>query len=164
MSIRKKVAVIVTNSTRVCTQCNEEKQVSEYRSRGGSLSHLLKSHCNKCLYKNHRNWVENNPDKVATYREKDSWTLAKRVARYGLSPEEFINKYDEQGKLCGICKEEMDLVDSAIDHNHSTGSFRGILCKQCNRALGMFKDNEVLLNNAIKYLRKNGSYALERQG
>lgn len=163
MSIRKKAEDIVTNLAKVCTQCQTEKQLSEYRSRGGSMSHLLKSRCNTCLYKNHRDWIEKNPDRVAKYREKDSWTLAKRVARYNLSPEEFINKYDEQNKMCGICKEEIDLVDSAIDHNHSTGSFRGILCKQCNRALGMFKDNETLLSNAIEYLKKNGSYALDRQ-
>jgi len=153
--------VIVINQTKVCTTCKQDKPLTEYRSRGGKLSHLLKSPCNTCLYKSHREWVEKNPDKVSTYREKDSWTLAKRVARHNLTPEEFINKYNEQNKCCGICKSEIDLVNSAIDHNHNTESFRGVLCKQCNRALGMFKDDKVILSNAIEYLTKNGSYAME---
>jgi hypothetical protein len=39
------------------------------------------------------------------------------------------------------------------DHNHATGLFRGTLCFICNMAIGMFKDDEVLLNKAIDYLR-----------
>ncbi len=42
----------------------------------------------------------------------------------------------------------------AIDHCHTTGELRGMLCDFCNTALGKFKDSEELLINAIKYLRK----------
>jgi hypothetical protein len=49
-------------------------------------------------------------------------------------------------------------MDSAIDHNHDTGEFRGVLCRQCNRALGMFKDSSTILRNAVEYLEAFGSY------
>ena len=150
----------MTNLTKKCTKCGESKPIADYRSRGGKMAHLLKSPCNTCLFKAHKEWVSKNPDRVSEYREKDPWTLAKRVRRYDLTPEEFVNKYDEQNGFCGICKKEISLLDSAIDHNHTTGSFRGVLCKQCNRALGMFKDDKEILQNAIEYLNKNGSYAL----
>jgi hypothetical protein len=141
-----------------CTVCNEEKPISSYRSRGGNQSHLLKSRCNTCLYKEHRKWTEDNKDKVYEYRKKDTWTLAKRCARRGISPMELVEKYEEQNNSCAICKLNVELSESAIDHNHETGEFRGVLCKQCNRALGMFKDNSVILKNAIDYLEKFGSY------
>ena len=146
------------NQYKICTKCKESKQVSLFRSRGGNLSHLLKSHCNTCLYKTHKNWINNNQDRVDEYRERDSWTLVKRCARYGLSPEQFIDKYERQERCCAICCSEINIVDSAIDHNHVTGEFRGILCKQCNRALGMFKDSPTILKNALEYLESYGSY------
>lgn len=46
----------------------------------------------------------------------------------------------------------------AIDHNHKTGEFRGILCLPCNSVLGMAKDSALILSRAIEYLEKNGSY------
>ena len=144
--------------TKVCTMCGEEKSLALFRSRGGELKHLLKSRCNSCLYSEHRRWVESNPDRVREYRTKDSWTLAKRCARRGITPEQLIERYERQEECCAICKTEIELIDSAIDHNHETGEFRGVLCKQCNRALGMFGDSTSVLKNALEYLESFGSY------
>lgn len=144
--------------TKVCTGCGEEKPLSEYRSRGGAQRHLLKSKCNSCLYAAHRKWTEDNPERVREYREKDSWTLAKRCARRNITPEELVDRFEQQECCCAICRKEISLIDSAIDHNHSTGEFRGVLCKQCNRALGMFGDSIDNLLSAIEYLKDFGSY------
>jgi len=145
--------------TKVCTVCHELKPLSAYRSRGGQLAHLLKSRCNTCLYKDHKRWAAENPTRVREYRTKDSWTLAKRCARRGITPEQLVDAYDRQEECCAICKCEIQLTDSAIDHNHKTGEFRGVLCKQCNRALGMFKDSPQILANAIEYLEMFGDYS-----
>ena len=144
--------------TKACSMCGEQKPLSAYRSRGGSQTHLLKSRCNSCLYKEHRRWTEQNPERVREYRNKDSWTLAKRCARRGITPEQLIDTYERQEECCAICKIEIELMDSAIDHNHETGEFRGVLCRQCNRALGMFKDSPTILRNAVEYLEAFGSY------
>jgi hypothetical protein len=144
--------------TKTCTMCGETKPVSAYRSRGGSMAHLLKSRCNTCLYKEHRRWTEENAERVQQYREKDPWTLAKRCARRGITPQELVDRYERQEECCAICKKEIELIDSAIDHNHVTGEFRGVLCKQCNRALGMFNDSPAVLRNALEYLEAFGSY------
>lgn len=141
--------------------CGEEKPLAAYRNRGGNQTHLLKSRCNSCLYKEHRRWVESNPERVGEYRGKDSWTLAKRCARRGITPKQLVDRYERQEGCCAVCKDAILLEDSAIDHNHDTGEFRGVLCKQCNRALGMFKDSTVVLRNAVEYLEAFGSYGDE---
>lgn len=148
----------MTEPIKTCTDCGEVKLLSDFRSRGGKMAHLYKSHCNTCLYKRHRTWTENNQERVDGYREKDPWTLAKRCSRRGITPEQLVDTYERQECCCAICKSEITLVDSAIDHNHLTGEFRGVLCKQCNRALGMFKDSKVVLKNALDYLETFGSY------
>lgn len=52
---------------------------------------------------------------------------------------------------CGICGEDKPLV---IDHDHKTERFRGRLCRQCNLALGGFKDNKEIVRKALEYLEK----------
>ena len=148
----------MTEAQKTCTDCGETKPISAFRCRGGMMSHLYKSHCNTCLYARHKAWTENNKDRVAEYREKDPWTLAKRCARRGITPEQLVDRYERQEGCCAICKCEVALIDSAIDHNHDTGEFRGVLCKQCNRALGMFRDNPKILENAVEYLKAYGNY------
>ena len=141
--------------TKTCTMCGEEKPLSAFRSRGGSMAHLLKSRCNSCLYKEHKRWTEENPDRIREYRNRDSWTLVKRCARRGITPEQLIDAYERQEECCAICKTEIELIDSAIDHNHETLKIRGLLCWRCNSGLGFFKDNQAHLAMAIEYLVRN---------
>ena len=148
----------MTEAIKTCTDCGESKPLSAFRSRGGEMKHLYKSYCNTCLYKRHKDWAEDNPHRIAEYREKDPWTLAKRCNRRGITPEQLVDCYERQEGCCAICKNEIALIGSAIDHNHDTGEFRGVLCKQCNRALGMFKDSPIVLRNALEYLEAFGSY------
>lgn len=141
-----------------CTGCGESLPLNQFRSRGGSKSHLKKSRCNTCLYKQHKQWSEENIDKISIYREKDKWNLRKRCQRHNISVSEFMSVYNEQDCSCAICKKEISIEDSAIDHNHDSGEFRGVLCKTCNRALGMFSDNPDVLMSAFNYLLDKGYY------
>jgi len=56
---------------------------------------------------------------------------------------------------CEICKTKENLC---WDHNHATGIFRGTLCKDCNVAIGLLKDSEILCISAAEYLKNKGSY------
>lgn len=72
-----------------------------------------------------------------------------------------------QNGCCAICASELpDLMSYdgkrrgyAIDHNHESGEFRGILCLMCNSLLGMAKDCVSILESAIGYLHEKGSYS-----
>jgi hypothetical protein len=138
--------------------CKESKPKAEFRTRGGSQKHLLKSRCNTCLYKEHKKWTESNEEVVREYRAKDKWTLKKRCARHNISVGEFWALFDNQDGSCAVCDTALVAEDSAIDHNHSTGEVRGILCKPCNRGLGLLKDNPENLFRAYEYLRDKGHY------
>lgn len=69
---------------------------------------------------------------------------------YGLSRAEFEELVAAQEGRCAICHREALLV---VDHDHDTGAIRALLCNSCNRALGLFGDDEDRLADAIVYLR-----------
>jgi len=60
----------------------------------------------------------------------------------------------EQDYRCAICGTSEDKLTKrmAIDHNHETGTVRGLLCSTCNTGLGQFKDSAAVLRAAIAYL------------
>ena len=60
--------------------------------------------------------------------------------------------------MCKICDDPDDLV---IDHCHTTGRVRGILCRTCNGGLGFFKDNIKALAGAVLYLSNNNNQQTE---
>lgn len=67
-----------------------------------------------------------------------------------------LDDYDamlrRQDGKCAICVEAPTKHNLSIDHDHHTGKVRGLLCGNCNRALGLFRDNVSRLRRAITYL------------
>jgi hypothetical protein len=57
-----------------------------------------------------------------------------------------------QENACLICLTPFDKKRPAVDHNHATNRLRGLLCSNCNTALGLLKDSRKMLMNAISYL------------
>jgi hypothetical protein len=75
--------------------------------------------------------------------------------KYGVTQEEYLLLLKEQDFKCAICKTEEPGGRHSnwhIDHNHNTDVVRGLLCHNCNRGLGFFKDDPYFLDNAINYL------------
>lgn len=79
------------------------------------------------------------------------------IKKFGISHEEYVKKIQKYNGLCAICKTECSQGKRlALDHDHDTGQFRGLLCASCNLALGGFGDNPELLRNALLYLKEWG--------
>jgi hypothetical protein len=76
--------------------------------------------------------------------------------QYGITLAQYNSMLEAQNYTCAICGngDEVEGRRLAIDHCHTTGKVRGLLCGKCNRGLGLFYDNQELLSNAIKYLTK----------
>jgi len=86
-------------------------------------------------------------------KRNQKWTYIKR--KYGLTKEEYFNLIESQNNRCKICNNILEGRDTHVDHCHTTGRVRGILCFNCNVGLGNFKDSIQFLYNAIHYLEQN---------
>lgn len=74
--------------------------------------------------------------------------------RFDITPDDYDQLLCEQGGVCAICKKTCSTgIRLAVDHNHTTGKVRGLLCTGCNTGLGKFKDSVELLTSAIAYLK-----------
>ena len=80
--------------------------------------------------------------------------------RYNLSWEAYLELLAEQDNKCKICSLELSTISekhtlnaACVDHCHTSGKVRGILCRPCNLVLGNAKDNTEVLKNAIEYLK-----------
>lgn len=83
-------------------------------------------------------------------RERDSWSMK---YRFGIYLDDYEKIHDAQGGLCAICRRQSDHgIRLSVDHDHSTGMIRGLLCRECNSGLGFFRDSPELLVRAIAYL------------
>jgi len=83
---------------------------------------------------------------------------ARRLKRdYGISQAEYTKISEEQGNVCAICgNPESRNQPLAVDHDHATGTIRGLLCNNCNTGIGLLKDSSELLDKASAYLKANG--------
>jgi len=76
-----------------------------------------------------------------------------RKFRYGITDEEFDQLFFSQGGRCKICgTSDFPYKGPCVDHDHTTKKVRGILCFNCNRGIGAFKESTALLEKALQYL------------
>lgn len=116
---------------------------------------------------NQRAWIAAHPERVAerneAYADTRRWAQIQR--QFGMSRIDFLDLWDAQRGKCFICRSpllnrrrlsrsEVDagLRAAHIDHCHTTGAIRGLLCGSCNRALGLFRDDPAKLRAAARYL------------
>jgi hypothetical protein len=113
------------------------------------------SRARECYARNREKYVANkreirrlNPDKVRRANLK---------AAYGITPEEYDALFSSQGFACAVCltQEPETKTKWHLDHCHSTGKVRGILCHHCNLMLGNAKDDPERLKAAVAYLERN---------
>lgn len=100
-------------------------------------------------------WAKENPEKRKIIAMNSYWR--KRgitINGSSFSYSDFNIMFIEQDGRCKICKiHQSELSKSlSIDHDHSTGEARGLLCQKCNVILGMANDDIEILKSAIQYL------------
>jgi hypothetical protein len=109
--------------------------------------------CRTCrnVHKNRfaKKWSRDNPGK------KYESSRPSQLRRLGWTPESWEAANAAQGGLCAICKKTCPTEKRlAADHDHATSRPRQLLCINCNKGLGFFKDNDLLLDAAAIYVRK----------
>lgn len=147
-----------------CPCCQQTKPVEDFNR----LGIRCQGTCREC--QNARSQLRNEAIKKSglnieinrrDYRERRKWIRLR--SRYGLTKEIYQQMVEDQGNLCAICKKpetessspHIDEMDLSIDHCHTTGKVRGLLCRQCNIALGRFREDVTILESAIAYLKRS---------
>ena len=132
-----------------CTKCKNSKPITEFW-KNRTTQDGYQSWCNVC-------WREitatrrNGPKREIELRQRMNRHL---MRKYNISIEEYEKLWQSQGGKCKICGNPVaGKKKLAVDHCHAKGNIRGLLCENCNRGLGMFKDNIDTLNKAIEYLK-----------
>jgi len=124
----------------ICGTCKVEKNQENFSSNAAKTTLGFGSICKSCL------------------KERERFSKVK--IKYGLNKQEFIDKFNNINNSCEICKirlnihsEKRNITNTLnVDHCHITGKTRGFLCSNCNRALGLFKDDVEILKSAKQYL------------
>lgn len=80
-----------------------------------------------------------------------------RKLGYKISKSDYLQIIQEAGDICPICERGFTKTPS-MDHCHTTNKIRGLICNDCNSALGLFRDNKIALLNAIRYLEEFESF------
>lgn len=147
-----------------CSRCHVVKELSEFKTNKRNKDGHG-SYCKKCGNLMTKDWKLRNSDKVKSARK--TWyidhkqsELSKAKAysllwRYGLTPEEYIEILVSQGGVCKICgNPPSGRFSLSVDHDHETGKVRGLLCGNCNFAIGLMRDNPALLRKSAQYLEE----------
>lgn len=169
-------ATLLTAETKVCRKCGVEKHHAQFHI-DRSTPDGLKYRCRICTNKAKAAWRARNVDKIrASRRAEHSRNRERYLAYYatkgrrnvfkwkletkfGITVDKFDKMVEEQSGLCAICAESPSEANGHrhkhrlhIDHDHKTGKVRGLLCNNCNAALGYFHDNPDRLLLAYDYL------------
>lgn len=100
-----------------------------------------------------------NAEKVAAYQERwreenKEWAnIASRIAKYGLTLDQFHARYEAQNFCCAICGEYTEFGNLVIDHCHGTTFARGLLCWCCNSGIGQLRESTELMGRAVAYIK-----------
>ncbi len=103
-------------------------------------------------------YYEKNKDKKKEYYEANLPAIKsyKLSGKYGITLDDYNEMFIKQDGKCAVCGNHQSEIKTAlaVDHCHSTGKVRGLLCGNCNRGIGMLKNDIENLRCAILYLNK----------
>jgi len=141
--------------TRTCTKCNLEKDLDLF-AKGRNYKDGRRGICKRCHTDYVIDYYNKNPEKKKLKNAMNSGNDA-NWKRHHIPQEKYLKMLSKYDNKCYACKERLA---TNIDHDHgccpgnrSCGKcVRGILCHNCNTALGLMKDSKEDLKKLIEYL------------
>ena len=166
MALRKisqyRLPLDFAGETKTCKECQEPKPLSEFHKRAAEPDGL-NTRCKPCARARLNGYRKANPEgtrrlynKAHDRIRRDDPDYRYRWA-YGMDRGEYDALVEKQDGKCGICgvTENLNRNRWCVDHDHSTGKVRGLLCVKCNTGIGNLGDTLEAVEKAVKYLKEN---------
>lgn len=142
---------------KTCARCQTSKPIEDFSVRKtGPSAGLRHNICKGCKAAQARAWYQANKERALANRRR-----LQLDADFGITPEEYAAMLEAQGGVCATCgrpettEQAGTLVRLSVDHCHTTGKVRGLLCHACNRSIGLFGEDVALMERAIEYLERH---------
>jgi len=146
---------------KLCTKCGETKDLTCF-SKNLSTKDKLSCWCSPCNRQAKK--ISHAKHKAKNNATSRAWKLANPEKQreitlkglYDLTPAQWDIMFVSQNGCCAICGTHQSALRRALhtDHCHVTGKVRGLLCRKCNTAIGMLRDDPALTKSATDYLLK----------
>lgn len=135
-------------TTKTCKKCTTKfPNTNEFFHKDKSQEDGLRTVCKLCVkILSHKNYIATRNKRVL-WRKKSHLKYS-----YNISIEDYETLLAAQNGICAICGKEESHRSLSVDHNHNTGAVRGLLCNNCNVAIGMLNDDPNLCIKASRYL------------
>ena len=144
-----------------CSTCEIDKELTEFNKRKSSKDGY-EGTCKKCRHIKRLTNPKHKEIQVKATRKFEVKRKGKRWGynlerNYGLTEDMYYKLLEAQHYTCAICKLHVDKEHHygklVVDHCHTTGEVRGLLCNKCNLMLGNSRDDVSILEEGIKYLK-----------
>ncbi len=131
-----------------CSRCELDLPLGDF-NRAANQKSGLRPECRYCRNNDERKWRNEHKTEIALAMRK-----TKLKVKFGMTLEQYEALYKKQTGRCAICGRNRSEFKTAlsVDHDHTTGKVRGLLCHDCNTGLGKFGDSVFTLNLAADYL------------
>jgi hypothetical protein len=123
----------------------------------GNLEYLSDSPCPKGHYRRYittNNCIDCNNQAQTNRAKRNKWARVQKL--YGLSEFNVLEILNKQNFKCVICTTEIQTTYH-IDHCHSTGIVRGLLCSKCNQAIGLLQESKIFFLKALQYIESHNA-------
>lgn len=134
---------------KTCKECRESLPLDSFASfKAGNGQTYLRGVCKPCR-------SEQSKKGMNRWRaQKDPIEESVRISCYVLKLDfdTVWAYYQSHNGECEVCREQPTKKRLVLDHDHETGAFRGLLCSECNLALGLLKDSRFRAMGIISYL------------
>jgi hypothetical protein len=143
---------------KTCSACKRNRPLKEFYIRVSRGVPCRFARCRECELRISREWHKAHPEHM---KRKSRRNHLKNL--YGMTPEEYQEKFATQNGLCAICRKPEtktlrgELISLATDHDHETDRLRDLLCHRCNSLIGLAGEDVAVLEAAIAYLKKHRS-------
>lgn len=146
----------------ICSNCKRDLSDTEFHFRD-KVRGVRRAECKMCVRAYKKRYGDRNAADLkirrAAQHVKHRAANVERMRvwrfknRYGITPAQYDVWFAHQGGACALCGSPPGSKALCVDHDHETGRVRGLLCLQCNSALGKLGDSVASLKRALAYVQ-----------